>query len=159
MFGAGVEYVEAQDTTFTTGKGKPAATYRRDRRRLIVRPRPLTTACPRPLTSDALSALVDASERHCLLAAVHADQSFLPAKHSAEITEGYANYVEISAEEEASPRRSYRNTFIVSSWAPSLSDRSPKPCPDGMACLITYGETVRSSALSWPKCLLAFLPA
>ena len=94
-----------------------------------------------------------------MLAAVHADQSFLPAKHSAEITEGYANYVEISAEDEASPRRSYRNTFIVSSWAPSLSDRSPKPCPDGMACLITYGETVRSYSLSWPKCLLAFLPA
>ena len=104
-----------------------------------------------------MSALVDASERHCLLAAVHADQSFLPAKHSAEITEGYANYVEISAEDEASPRRRYRNTFIVSSWAPSLSERSPKPCPDGMACLITYGDTVRSSALPC-NLLLAYLP-
>ena len=92
-----------------------------------------------------------------MLAAVHADQSFLPAKHSAEITEGYANYVEISAEDEASPRRRYRNTFIVSSWAPSLSERSPKPCPDGMACLITYGDTVRSSALPC-NLLLAYLP-
>ena len=135
-------------------KVSPQPTYRRDRRRLIVRPRPLATACPRPLTSDALSALVDASEHHCLLAAVHADQGFLPAKHSAEITEGYANYVEISAEDEGSPRRCYRNTFIVSSWAPSLSDRSPKPCPDGMACLITYGETVRSSSSLVPPVVL-----